>query len=263
MNRLSRGTVLSFLFAVGLASAAAGQVSLANPASLPRVAPSPASPSTFGTTQTSYRVVTAPQITPFNSAVTYDDLGNGSNRNSRYATGGFGVFVAGIDLPSGALITSLEMDACDSNATGDHAGTVLGFCDKFGLNCLAISSILMTVSDAVVPCKATTEDLTSVNHTVDNLTNNYFVEVLTTSLDSSNSFSAARIGYRLQVSPASVQTFNDVPPADFGYQFIEALAASGITGGCQAAPPLYCPDAPVTRRQMAIFIAKALGLQWQ
>ena len=26
--------------------------------------------------------------------------------------------------------------------------------------------------------------------------------------------------------------------------------------------PVYCPDSFVTRRQMAIFIAKALGLQW-
>lgn len=263
MSVSSIRTAVSALLAIGLASAATGQVSLANPGSLPRVAASPATPTTFGTTQTSYLVVTAPEITPFNSAVTYDDLGNGSSRLSRYATGGFGVFVAGVDFPSGALVTSLEMDACDSNATNDHVGTVLGYCDRFGLNCVAISSILQTVSDAVVPCKATTEDLSPLNHTVDNLTNNYFVEVLTTSLNSSNSFSAARIGYRLQVSPASVQTFNDVPPADFGYQFIEALVASGITGGCQAAPPLYCPDAPVTRRQMAIFIAKALGLQWQ
>ncbi len=263
MSFLRRWTALSFLLAIGLASAATGQVSLANPASLPRIVASPAAPSTFGTTQTSYRVVTAPQLTPFNSAVTYDDLGNGASRLSRYATGGFGIFVAGIDLPSGALLTSLEMDACDSNVTGDHVGAVLGYCDRLGLNCLAISSILMTVSDAVVPCKATTEDLAPLNYTVNNLTNNYFVEVFTQSLDSTNSFSAARIGYKLQVSPASVQSFNDVPPADFGYQFIEALAASGITGGCQAAPPLYCPDAPVTRRQMAIFIAKALGLQWQ
>ena len=65
----------------------------------------------------------------------------------------------------------------------------------------------------------------------------------------------------LPVSPApATATFNDVPTSHPFFQFIEALHASGITGGCQAAPPLYCPDNPVTRGQMAVFLAKALGL---
>jgi hypothetical protein len=63
------------------------------------------------------------------------------------------------------------------------------------------------------------------------------------------------------VSPApGTATFNDVPTTHPFFQFIEALHASGITGGCQASPPLYCPDNPVTRGQMAVFLAKALGL---
>jgi hypothetical protein len=65
----------------------------------------------------------------------------------------------------------------------------------------------------------------------------------------------------LPVSPApSTATFNDVPTTHPFFQFIEALYNSGITGGCSAAPPLYCPDNPVTRGQMAVFLAKALGL---
>jgi hypothetical protein len=51
-----------------------------------------------------------------------------------------------------------------------------------------------------------------------------------------------------------------VPTTHPFFQFIEALHASGITGGCQASPPLYCPDDPVTRGQVAAFLAKALGL---
>ena len=63
------------------------------------------------------------------------------------------------------------------------------------------------------------------------------------------------------VSPAPAQaTFNDVPTNHPFFQFIEALYASGITAGCQAMPPLYCPDSPLTRGQMAVFLAKALGL---
>ena len=60
-------------------------------------------------------------------------------------------------------------------------------------------------------------------------------------------------------APATA-TFTDVPTDHQFFQFIEALSASGITGGC--GPGIYCPDAPVTRGQMATFLAKALGLHW-
>jgi len=254
-------TVLCALIAAALAGAAGAQANLAKPATLPRVAAAPAAPTTFGTTQTSYRVVIASQLSPFTSAVTYDDLGNGSNRHSRYATGSPGAFIGDLDLPSGALLTSFELDSCDSNTTDSHVVGILGVCDTLGLNCAAIGAQIQTVSDTVEPCKAIVQDLTGLNYTVNNVTNNYIVEVLTNSLDNTNSFSAARIGYKLQVSPApGSATFPDVPTSDFGFQYIEALVASGVTGGCGGG--LYCPDAFVTRRQMAIFIAKALGLQW-
>jgi plastocyanin len=42
--------------------------------------------------------------------------------------------------------------------------------------------------------------------------------------------------------------------------FIEAIAAIGVTQGCDAAAMLYCPNGNVTRAQMASFIARALGL---
>ena len=41
---------------------------------------------------------------------------------------------------------------------------------------------------------------------------------------------------------------------------IDALAASGITVGCSQEPLRYCPHDPVTRAQMASFLARALGL---
>ena len=62
-------------------------------------------------------------------------------------------------------------------------------------------------------------------------------------------------------APATA-TFNDVSTSHPFFQFVEALAKSGITGGCSAAPPLFCPDQPLTRAQMAAFLAKGLGLQW-
>ena len=50
-------------------------------------------------------------------------------------------------------------------------------------------------------------------------------------------------------------TFLDVPPSHMFYEFVEILAANGVTGGCQ--PGYYCPDNPVTRAQMAVFLLKA------
>lgn len=47
-------------------------------------------------------------------------------------------------------------------------------------------------------------------------------------------------------------TFIDVPATDWAYTDIEWLAATGVTKGC--APDRYCPDDPVTRREMAAFL---------
>jgi hypothetical protein len=75
------------------------------------------------------------------------------------------------------------------------------------------------------------------------------------------SFKGVRVFWHRQVSPApAVATFNDVPTSDPAFQFVEALARSGITAGCGSGN--FCPDAPLTRRQMAVFLSKALGLHW-
>jgi len=39
--------------------------------------------------------------------------------------------------------------------------------------------------------------------------------------------------------------------------WIDQLAAEGITSGCGGGN--YCPENPVTRSQMAVFIAKTFG----
>lgn len=48
--------------------------------------------------------------------------------------------------------------------------------------------------------------------------------------------------------------FNDVPISYWAAAWIKQLAAEGITGGCGAG--LYCPEATVTRDQMAIFLLR-------
>lgn len=69
------------------------------------------------------------------------------------------------------------------------------------------------------------------------------------------------IRWRRTVSdPPPTPTFGDVPNGHPYYQFIEALGASGITGGCGGGN--FCPEKALTRGQMAVFLAKALGLRW-
>jgi hypothetical protein len=55
--------------------------------------------------------------------------------------------------------------------------------------------------------------------------------------------------------PATGAVFADVAPGDFAAAWIEALAAAGITDGCGGGD--YCPAAPVSRAQMAVFLLKA------
>jgi S-layer homology domain len=56
----------------------------------------------------------------------------------------------------------------------------------------------------------------------------------------------------------SGRVFDDVTPGSTHAGAIAAIAAEGITEGCTRT--LYCPDEPVTRAQMASFLARAEGL---
>jgi hypothetical protein len=57
--------------------------------------------------------------------------------------------------------------------------------------------------------------------------------------------------------PGGTTRFADVPATHPFFTQIEAIAAAGITGGCTAIT--FCPDNPVTRGEMAVFIETSLG----
>jgi len=57
------------------------------------------------------------------------------------------------------------------------------------------------------------------------------------------------------VPPACTGVFDDVPCPSLFADWIEELAAEGITAGCGGGN--YCPDTPITRAQMAVFLLKA------
>ncbi len=67
----------------------------------------------------------------------------------------------------------------------------------------------------------------------------------------------ARHGASYTPPPAS-GVFTDVANDYWAAGWIEQLAAEGITGGCGGGN--YCPDNPVTRAQMAVFLVRTFGL---
>jgi hypothetical protein len=60
--------------------------------------------------------------------------------------------------------------------------------------------------------------------------------------------------------PSATGIFTDVPVNHWAADWIEQLYNEGITGGCGTNPMRYCPDSPVTRAQMAIFLVRTFDL---
>jgi len=58
--------------------------------------------------------------------------------------------------------------------------------------------------------------------------------------------------------PTATGVFSDVDLSYWAVHWIEQLAAEGITAGCGGGN--YCPDAQVTRDQMAVFLVRTFGL---
>lgn len=87
----------------------------------------------------------------------------------------------------------------------------------------------------------------------------YYLEVALPSTLTSLS-GAVLVWHRVMTGPPLFPSFNDVPEGDPFFRAIEALAASGITSGC--GNNNFCPNDVVTRKQMAKFLAVALGLHF-
>jgi hypothetical protein len=67
-------------------------------------------------------------------------------------------------------------------------------------------------------------------------------------------FVGGKLGLLTDRVARASHNFSDVPDGAFYHAFVDYLARSGVTAGC--AVGLYCPDAPVTRGQMAVFLGK-------
>ncbi len=226
-----------------------------------------AQPKTYGTTQPSYYVIDASELSPLASANQYGAI---NNAQLRYLTNLAGLgFMGPVHLPAGAHVSSIEIDYFDNSASGEIQAS-FAVCDSNGQTCAFALGNPGCDDAPVTVCSGNpqapgyfsrAEDLSDDGITIDDLLHRYFVFAGNTTNDGSTAISQIRIAYFLQVSPPpATATFNDVPTSDPAFQFIEAVAAAGVTSGCGGGN--YCPDSFITRRQMAVFLAKALGLQW-
>jgi hypothetical protein len=177
-----------------------------------------------------------------------------------YGNSGNAAFLGTFQLPEGARVTQM----CVYANVGDAADYVQVQLDESrllagGQNPPQWSSQGSATDDVAIGYGVVCTDMSYEFH---NFVNGYNVaHDLFAETHGASGFGGVRLTWHRQVSPPpDTATFADVAPDDFGFQQIEALVASGITGGCGNGN--YCPNATVTRAQMAIFLAKALGLHW-
>ena len=162
-------------------------------------------------------------------------------------------YFATLDLPAGAVIDSIGVN------TATDTDAVMGL----ALWQRGSDGSLTMLSGFSLPAHGWDTDFAGpLGILVDtHKDRQYILEVEQAASAHDQYFGWVEVWWHRNVSPAPQSpTFGDVPATDLGFQYIEALAASGITGGCGGGN--YCPDASLTRRQMAIFLAKALGLHW-
>ena len=190
-----------------------------------------------------------------------------SHADPSFYLSGAGQYGAPVYLPNGAEITQMCLFAKDSDSSGSSAVLIVQKLLEAGQDpdtflFIASSQVEESTSAGVVsvcsdPINYTVHSDADVGDGMRHLAP--LVAFLT--IEDTAAVGGLRITWHRQISdPPAVPTFGDVPTDGFGFQQIEALAASGITGGCGGGN--FCPDAPLTRAQMAIFLAKALGLHW-
>ena len=198
----------------------------------------------------------APDFTPVTSGTAY-----ASDGAVVYSTDPGGLFHASAHIPKGALLTFFDLDYCD-NVTG---GTVEAWLyTSPHTSPFTTKNLSHLISTTQSSCTSAYEDLTAQSVTFNPNTDDIYVEVETHGGFLDSSFSGVSIFYQLQVSPPpATATFADVPTNHPYFKFIEALASSGITKGCGSSPLIFCPNGTITRQEVATWMAKALGLDWQ
>ena len=232
----------------------------------PVLLPAAGSAQSFGT-DWQVLVLGAMDFQPQDSATTWGNAGAGYI----YRTAGPEAFWAALHLPAGA-----EVDKVCILYYDDAVADVNAEFSIYGLATFspAIPSFqqLASVSFADDSAPGYHEECLHPSpapffvHTLGDLDNDGNVERLLPRIlvrlplaTTNHRLGGATVFWRRTVSdPPLTATFGDVPLGHPAFADIEALQAAKITTGCGDSN--YCPNDPVTRAQLAVFLARALGL---
>lgn len=237
-------------------SSESGEVPVMGPSTAPSWGPDQSvEPKNFGTLDGIDHWIPASEFQPRSSGTGYGYAGLGYI----YRSSGTDFFWAPVNLPNGALVNGVRLYYYDNSASN----ITMWFTRYYGDTSPSLEGIGSFTSTGT---PGNTSDYMTLNHTIDlrdpsgNATH-YVIVINPATTDSSIRFKGVRVFWHRQVSPApGTATFGDVPTSHPFFQYIEALVDSGITAGCGGGN--YCPNDPLTRGQMAVFLSKALGLHW-
>lgn len=214
---------------------------------------SPRATPAFGTSEYTITSIPGVAFTPGDSGIVY----NTSGSIGRAVSAAGGHFYSGLDIPAGAIIDFIGFNNLNDGTPNimaihlwerDESGSLT---DVFDLDNTPHTSWSTDIN--AVPAAIMWQGTA--------ISGNLILDMEIDASSNTQYFGQVEVHWKRTVSPApATATFTDVPTTHPFFQFIEALASSGITGGCGGGN--YCPNNPVTRGQMAVFLAKALGLDW-
>jgi hypothetical protein len=197
----------------------------------------------------------------------------------------WGVWAAGLRLPDGAQLRRVRLYAYDAAGTADvFPGTnpEITFQVTRERTFPTSNPTPTTLGAGATSTNAgyTTADAVVGNVTIDNTNNFYWIRVDTnvtagfeglTNGDFRHRLLGVRVFWnrQLQTYDRNAATFDDVPgylpngdPNPY-FNAIESLADAGITVGCGPAPlQNFCPETGIPRKELAVWLYKALGLQF-
>ncbi len=174
---------------------------------------------------------------------------------SRYFSGGNGIFYTSVSIPTGAVIDYIGLESYSScpGIVGVELWQVYNGSDS------GAATFSSTAHGYGVDYNAS-----PLGWQLTNSNNNALaleVELAGSGCVNYPAFSWVEIWWRRVVSPPpGVASFSDVPTNHPFFQFVEAIHAAGITNGYPDGR--FGVNDPITRGQMAVYLAAALGLHW-
>ncbi|GAB1594592.1 S-layer homology domain-containing protein [Lysobacter claricitrinus] len=177
-------------------------------------------------------------------------------------------YEAPLGLPEGAKIISYAVYYYDNDASNDLTVTVNRNYQLYG-GTVGTASYASLTNSTYTSAGAQVYNQTGFAPTFNGVVDTYissgqhqdYAVRLAMPVSANLRFRGVWVFWQRQIAPAPASaSFNDVPTSHPFFNEIGQLAKSGVTAGCGGGN--YCPDSAVTRAQMAAFLTRALGLQW-